>query len=166
VRRLRRADGAPGAQVLALRRCVGHGLGGTGRSDNLAPRAHGSGARDASRQASWNRAPRQPTGACGTPAGGDLTMPFNASHLDEVPGLTDGRAQRLYDVELPYRRLGRCRTSDAVAAVLGTEAADVAVALSTYEARNGRQRTAAELLGPGVDLGAEDAAVVAYPAGP
>jgi hypothetical protein len=93
-------------------------------------------------------------------------MPFTASALDEIPARTDIPARHVYDVEMPYRRLGRCRMSDAVAAVLGTEAADVALALSTYEARNGRQRTASELLGPGVDLGAEDAAVVAYPARP
>jgi hypothetical protein len=80
-------------------------------------------------------------------------MPFSASHLDEVKG-PDGR---LYDVELPYRRLGRCRMSEAVAAVIGTERAQVAVALSVYETRNGKHATASNLLGPGVDLGVGDA---------
>jgi hypothetical protein len=91
-------------------------------------------------------------------------MPFNASQLDEVPARTDGRARRLYDVELPYRRLGRCRMSDAVAAAVGTDRAQVARALSAYELRNGNHRTASELLGPGVDLGAEDAPAIADPA--
>ena len=91
-------------------------------------------------------------------------MPFNASHLDEVPGPTDGRARHSYDVELPYRRLGRCRMSDGVAAAVGTDRAQVALALSAYELRNGKHRTASELLGPGVDLGAEDAPVIADPA--
>ena len=63
----------------------------------------------------------------------------------------------MYDVELPYRRLGRCRLSNAAAAVIGTEHAQVALALSTYEARNGKHVTASELLGPGVDLGLGDA---------
>jgi hypothetical protein len=81
-------------------------------------------------------------------------MPFTASHLDEVQAQADGR---LYDVELPYRRLGRCRMSDAVAAVIGTEHEQVALALSTYEARNGRHATASDLLGQGVDLGLGDA---------
>jgi hypothetical protein len=91
-------------------------------------------------------------------------MPFTASALDEIPARTDGSARHVYDVELPYRRLGRCRMSDAVAAMIGTGRADVALALSSYEARNGRQRTASELLGTGVDLGAEDAPAVADPA--
>jgi hypothetical protein len=86
-------------------------------------------------------------------------MPFTSSALDEVQARTDGPAQHVYDVELPYRRLGRCRMSDAVAATIGTGRAEVALALSAYELRNGRQRTASELLGPGVDLGAEDAPV-------
>jgi len=81
-------------------------------------------------------------------------MPFTASHIDEVRQAADGR---LYDVELPYRRLGRCRMSDAVAAVVGIERAEVALALSTYEVRNGKHATASELLGPGVDLGVGDA---------
>jgi hypothetical protein len=84
-------------------------------------------------------------------------MPFTAGDLDEVQRLTDDPGGRLYDVGLPYRRLGRCRMSDAVAAVVGTDRAQVARALSSYELRNGKQRTASELLGPGVDLGADDA---------
>ena len=47
--------------------------------------------------------------------------------------------------------------SDAVATVIGTEHGDVAVALSSYEERKGKHGTASELLGPGVDLGVEDA---------
>jgi hypothetical protein len=47
--------------------------------------------------------------------------------------------------------------SDAVAAVIGTECAQVALALSNYEARIGKHGTASELLGPGVDLGLGDA---------
>lgn len=84
-------------------------------------------------------------------------MPFTASQIDEVQRTTDGPLGRVYDVELPYRRLGRCRMSDAVAAVIGTARADVAVALSSYEHRNGKHGTATELLGPGVNLGVEDA---------
>jgi hypothetical protein len=83
-------------------------------------------------------------------------MPFSASHIDEVHQAANGPRGRVYDVELPYRRLGRCRMSDAVAAVIGTERAEVALALSTYEARNGKHGTASELLGPGVDLGVQD----------
>jgi hypothetical protein len=84
-------------------------------------------------------------------------MPFTARHLDEVQVAADGQQGRLYDVELPYRRLGRCRVSDAAAAVIGTQCAQVALALSIYEARNGKHVTASELLGPGVDLGLVDA---------
>ena len=84
-------------------------------------------------------------------------MPFTASHLDEVQGQGDGSGGRVYDVQLPYRRLGRCRMSDAVAAVIGTQGAQVALALSAYEARNGKHATASELLGRGVDLAPEDA---------
>jgi hypothetical protein len=84
-------------------------------------------------------------------------MPFTARHLDEVQVHADGPQGRLYDVELPYRRLGRCRMSDAVAAAIGTQRAEVALALSSYEARNGKHATASELLGRGVDLGVEDA---------
>jgi hypothetical protein len=82
-------------------------------------------------------------------------MPFTARHIDEVHRAGDG--PRVYDVELPYRRLGRCRMSEAAAAVIGTGHADVALALSSYEARNGKHGTASELLGPGVDLESGDA---------
>ncbi len=84
-------------------------------------------------------------------------MPFTASQIDEVQRTAGGPLGRVYDVELPYRRLGRCRMSDAVAAVIGTDRGDVAVALSSYEERNGKHGTASELLGPGVNLGVEDA---------
>jgi hypothetical protein len=84
-------------------------------------------------------------------------MPFTASHVDEVHRAADGPRGRIYDVELPYRRLGRCRMSEAVAAVIGTEQADVALALSVYEARNGKHGTATALLGPGVELELRDA---------
>jgi hypothetical protein len=84
-------------------------------------------------------------------------MPFTASQIDEVQRTADGPRGRVYDVEMPYRRLGRCRVSDAVAAVIGTEHADVAVALSSYEERNGKHGTASELLGSGVNLGVKDA---------
>ena len=83
-------------------------------------------------------------------------MPFTARHLDEIQVQADGPHGRVYDVELPYRRLGRCRMSDAVATVIGTQGTQVALALSTYEARNGKHATASELLGRGVDLGLED----------
>ena len=86
-------------------------------------------------------------------------MPFTASHLDVVRPLDDGAPGHVYDVALPYRRLGRCRMSDAVATVIGIDCAGVASALSSYEARIGKTQTASELLGPGVDLGPEDAAV-------
>jgi hypothetical protein len=82
-------------------------------------------------------------------------MPFTSRHIDEVQRVADGR---VYDVELPYRRLGRCRMSETAAAVIGTEPADVALALSVYEARNGKHGTATALLGPGVDLEPRDAA--------
>ena len=84
-------------------------------------------------------------------------MPFTARHVDEVLGAADGPRGRVYDIEMPYRRLGRCRMSEAVAAEIGTEHADIAVALSVYEARNGKHGTASELLGPGVDLEPRDA---------
>ena len=80
-------------------------------------------------------------------------MPFRSCHLDEVP-VTAGATARLYDVELPYRRLGRCRLSAPVAAEIGATLDQVAVALSNYEARVGR---ASQLLGAGVDLGPADA---------
>ena len=84
-------------------------------------------------------------------------MPFTARHVDEVLGAADGPRGRVYDIEMPYRRLGRCRMSEAVAAVIGTGDADVALALSVYEARNGKHVTATALLGPGVDLEPRDA---------
>ena len=84
-------------------------------------------------------------------------MPFTASQIDEVHRAADGPRGHVYDVELPYRRLGRCRMSEAVAAVIGTGDADVALALSVYEARNGKHVTATALLGPGVDLEPRDA---------
>jgi hypothetical protein len=84
-------------------------------------------------------------------------VPFTARQLQEIhvaPGGVDGRA---YDVELPYRRLGRCRMSAPVGAGVGTRLDQVAAALSVYETRNGRSHTASQLLGAGVDLGPEDA---------
>jgi hypothetical protein len=77
-------------------------------------------------------------------------MPFTSRHIDEVHQAAEGR---LYDVELPYRRLGRCRMSDTVAGVIGTGSADVALALSRYVERMGTPGTASALRGPGVDLG-------------
>ena len=84
-------------------------------------------------------------------------MPFTARHVDEVHGAADGPPGRVYDIEMPYRRLGRCRMSEAVTAVIGTGDADVALALSVYEARNGKHVTVTALLGPGVDLEPRDA---------
>ena len=63
---------------------------------------------------------------------------------------------RVYDVELPYHRLGRCRMSETIGVEVGTRLEQVAAALSVYEARNGRAATAARLLGAGVDLGRHD----------
>jgi hypothetical protein len=83
-------------------------------------------------------------------------VPFTARDLDQIHAGAGGPPVLVYDVELPYRRLGRCRLSDDAAAMIGTERAQVAVALSIYEARNGKHATAAQLLGPGVDLGFED----------
>jgi hypothetical protein len=83
-------------------------------------------------------------------------MPFTASQLGEVPARDDGAQERVYDVELPYRRLGRCRMSEPVAVALGTRPDQVAAALSIYEERNGRAATASQLLGAGVDLAAQD----------
>ena len=82
-------------------------------------------------------------------------MPFRPCHLDEVP-ITAGATGRAYDVELPYRRLGRCRMSAPVAREIGASLEQVAVALSNYEARIGRAETASRLLGVGVDLGHAD----------
>jgi hypothetical protein len=86
--------------------------------------------------------------------------------LEEVQVQADGAPGRVYDVELPYRRLGRCRMSNAVAAVIGTETAKVAAALSIHETRNGRHATASELLGRGVDLDLRGAPEHARPARP
>lgn len=83
-------------------------------------------------------------------------MPFTANQLGEVPARDDGAQMRVYDVELPYRRLGRCRMSDPVALALGTRLDQVAAALTVYEERNGRAQNASELLGAGVDLQAKD----------
>ena len=83
-------------------------------------------------------------------------MPFTASQLGEVPARDDGPHGRVYDVDLPYRRLGRCRMSEPVAAALGTRLDEVAAALTTYEERTGRAATASQLLGDGVDLEAQD----------
>ena len=83
-------------------------------------------------------------------------MPYTASQLGEVPGRDDAVEDRVYDVELPYRRLGRCRMSGPVAVALGTRLDQVAAALSSYEERNGRAATASQLLGAGVDLEAKD----------
>jgi hypothetical protein len=85
-------------------------------------------------------------------------VPFTASQLGEVPVPADGVHGRVYDVELPYRRLGRCRMSETVGAEVGIRLADVAAALSTYETRHGRAETASQLLGAGVDLASEDCA--------
>ena len=83
-------------------------------------------------------------------------MPFTASQLGEIPARDDAAEIRVYDVELPYRRLGRCRMSDPVALALGTRLDQVAAALTTYEERHGRAATASQLLGAGVDLEAKD----------
>jgi hypothetical protein len=81
---------------------------------------------------------------------------FTASQLGEVPARDPGTQEHVYDVELPYRRLGRCRMSEPVAVALGTRLDQVAAALSMYEERNGRAATASQLLGAGVDLEAQD----------
>ena len=83
-------------------------------------------------------------------------MPFTASQLGEVPTGEDGAQERVYDVEMPYRRLGRCRMSGPVAVALGTRLDQVAAALSSYEERTGRAVTASQLLGAGVDLESQD----------
>ena len=83
-------------------------------------------------------------------------MPFTASQLGEVPTGEDGAQERVYDVEMPYRRLGRCRMSGPVAVALGTRLDQVAAALSSYEERTGRAVTASQLLGAGVDLEPQD----------
>jgi hypothetical protein len=83
-------------------------------------------------------------------------VPYKASQLGEVPGRDTAAEGRVYDVDLPYRRLGRCRMTGPVADALGTRLDQVAAALSMYEERNGRAATASELLGAGVDLEARD----------
>ena len=84
-------------------------------------------------------------------------MAFTARQVGEVPAPADGAHERAYDVDLPYRRLGRCRMSEPVAVALGTRLDQVAAALSTYEVRNGKGCDRSQLLGSGVDLGAQDA---------
>jgi hypothetical protein len=83
-------------------------------------------------------------------------VPFTARQLGEVPAYDDASHESVYDVELPYRRLGRCRMSEAVGVDVGTGLEQVAAALSMYETRNGRAATASQLLGAGVDLSAQD----------
>ena len=83
-------------------------------------------------------------------------MPFTARQLGEVPAYDDASHESVYDVELPYRRLGRCRMSETVGVDIGTRLDQVAAALSVYETRNGRAATAALLLGAGVDLSSQD----------
>jgi hypothetical protein len=83
-------------------------------------------------------------------------VPFTARQMREVPAPADGAHERAYDVDLPYRRLGRCRMSEPVAVALGTRLDQVAAALSTYEACHGRAATESQLLGVGVDLSARD----------
>jgi hypothetical protein len=83
-------------------------------------------------------------------------VPFTARQLGEVPVQGDGSFGRVYDVELPYHRLGRCRLPATAGIEVGTRLEEVAAALSIYEARNGRAQTAARLLGAGVDLGPQD----------
>jgi hypothetical protein len=83
-------------------------------------------------------------------------VPFTASQLGEVPARDDAAEIRVFDVELPYRRLGRCRMTDPVALALGTRLDQVAAALTSYEERNGRGATESQLLGSGVDLEATD----------
>jgi hypothetical protein len=81
---------------------------------------------------------------------------FTASQLGEVSVPAGGLHGRVYDVELPYRRLGRCRMSETVGAEVGIGLDEVAAALSIYETRHGRSATASQLLGAGVDLGSGD----------
>ncbi len=83
-------------------------------------------------------------------------MPFTASQLGEVAAHAGGVDGRAYDVDLPYRRLGRCRMSETVGVEIGLGLKEVAAALSVYETRHGRAQTASQLLGAGVDLGAHD----------
>ena len=83
-------------------------------------------------------------------------MPFTARQLGEVPAYDDASQVSVYDVQLPYGRLGRCRVSEAVGVDVGTALAQVAAALSIYETRHGRAATASQLLGTGVDLSSQD----------
>jgi hypothetical protein len=83
-------------------------------------------------------------------------VPFTARQLGEVPIQADGVQRRVYDVDLPYHRLGRCRMSETVGVAVGTRLQEVAAALSSYEARHGRAVTASRLLGAGVDLDPQD----------
>jgi hypothetical protein len=83
-------------------------------------------------------------------------VPFTARQLGEVPAYDDASHESIYDVELPYQRLGRCRMSEAVGVDIGTRLDQVAAALSIYETRNGRAATASQLLGAGVDLSTQD----------
>jgi hypothetical protein len=82
-------------------------------------------------------------------------VPFTARQLDEVVQ-ADGVPGRVYDVELPYRRLGRCRMSETVGVEVAARLDQVAAALSIYETRHGRAETASQLLGAGVDLVLQD----------
>ena len=91
-------------------------------------------------------------------------MPFTARQLGEVPAYDDASHESIYDVELPYGRLGRCRMSEAVGVDVGTRLEQVAAALSIYETRNGRAATAAQLLGVGVDLSSQDGPAKTAPA--
>jgi hypothetical protein len=91
-------------------------------------------------------------------------VPFTARQLGEVPAYDDASHDSVYDVELPYRRLGRCRMSATVGVDVGTGLKQVAAALSIYETRNGRAATAAQLLGAGVDLSSHDGPAKTTPA--
>jgi hypothetical protein len=91
-------------------------------------------------------------------------VPFTARQLGEVPVHADGLDGSVYDVELPYRRLGRCRMSATVGVHVGSGLEQVAAALSIYETRNGRAATAAQLLGAGVDLSSQDGPAKTTPA--
>jgi hypothetical protein len=91
-------------------------------------------------------------------------VPFTARQLGEVPAYDDASHDSVYDVELPYRRLGRCRMSATVGVDVGTGLEQVAAALSIYETRNGRAATAAQLLGAGVDLSSHDGPAKTTPA--
>ena len=75
-------------------------------------------------------------------------MPFTASQLGEVPARDDAAQIRVFDVELPYRRLGRCRMSDPVALALGTRLDQVAARADDVRGaqRQGGDRVAAARL--------------------